>query len=169
MTSKTKAFTVCFFLVVVVCAILYIYYNPVEKNVINNQYTYVNKTEVHPTTEQIYYTNNTNYVYERYIQFAPRQYRPCKAPIEYTVSGTSMFPLTNSEGKTYVDKVTLRELELGDVISFRNSAGEEIFHAITYLNKKDEVIYTAGYNNQFPDSEAVDVDLIHYRYCDMRR
>lgn len=169
MTNKTKfLFMIAF--VALLTAIYFFGYNNglLERPVYNvyNNNTYLEQTYPSTTVYNTTVTNDNN-VYQSFIKFSPRKYRPCRDPMEYTVSGQSMMFLTNDKGKLYVDKVTAKDVELGDVISFANKNNFEMLHAVVYVNKEAGIIQTAGYNNLVQDEDNVDFNKIHYRYCDL--
>jgi hypothetical protein len=108
-------------------------------------------------------TYNTEYNYNL-LEFPIRKYRECgRHATKLYIHGQSMHPLV-SEGYVYVEPVKWRNLELGDVINFQMN-GNPVFHAIIYLNFKDNVGLTAGYNNIDADDWYITSSMKYERYC----
>jgi len=98
------------------------------------------------------------------INFEIRKYRVCSEDAQLKKGmGMSMFPYSNDKGYFYIDNVSFNDIEIGDVILYKKG-NKSIHHAV--INKYADKIYTAGYNNKYPDTNPVYSNEIIGRDCD---
>jgi len=76
--------------------------------------------------------------------------------------GMSMFPYSNTGINYYMDLVSFKDIKIGDVITYKIN-NNTIRHAV--INKYDNRLYTAGFNNRARDINPVYADQIVGRDC----
>ena len=127
----------------------------------SNEYNITN--ELNNSVYKTINENNTHYnTYYDLIQYYPRTQHICsRGATLSTTQGISMQPFLYDGDSYYTEKVTFNDLELGDVIIFKNNNGKTIHSVIGLYN---DSLVTAGYSNTYKD-EIIDPKQVLERYC----
>lgn len=78
----------------------------------------------------------------------------------FTIETSSMEPTLKIGDVVIVKKVESSDLEVGDIITFRNSNGELVTHRIAQIDYENKVFTTKGDKNNINDIELVTYDNI---------
>ena len=101
------------------------------------------------------------------VNFESRAFIECSdnATFKHAI-GRSMFYYAWDGGQHYSDQVSYQDIQIGDIITYEKN-NKTIHHAV--INKYNDRLYTAGYNNNNIDREPVYPDEILGRDCFMMK